>query len=256
MRGRFSAAAFAAGLALVASAEASPWNRADGGLFVATTANYYGSSTATNRYTRIDSDTYLEFGLTERWMLGGRVSYGTSIGDSLAGRTTANGLNEAEASVQRQVQRGEHSATAIKLSGVRSGRLSIDAQTNAPTPNMEIELRALHGRDLVLEPFKIFGTAELAYRRRFGGDADQIRGDALIGLEPSSSWLVLVEAQSIKSLRNEQPGFADFDLAKAQASIVWRKSRRWSVVVGARKEFSARNLAPGTAAFVGLWSEF
>ncbi|MEZ5895032.1 MAG: hypothetical protein R3C51_01410 [Parvularculaceae bacterium] len=255
MAGRFFTACVAA-VAACAPANASPWNRDDGGIFLASTANYYFSDPPQSKYTRIDSDTYLELGLTDNWMASGRVSYGVSITDTAAGSFTDNGVNEAELSLQRQIQRGQHSATALKISGVRSGALSIDAQSGAPTPNMEIELRALHGRDLIASPVKVFATGEVAYRRRFGGDADQVRADVLVGVEPSRSWLVLLEAQSIISLQNEDPGFADFDLYKGQASIVWRKSRRWSIVVGGRKEFATRNIAPGVAAFIGIWSEF
>lgn len=249
-----SAAVFAA--AFAASAQASPWNRADGQLFVSTTANYYWSSTETSRYERIDSDTYLEFGVTPDWMAGGRVSYGQSFTQFSTGSTNDSGLNEAEFYVQRQFQRGEHSATSAKFSVVRSGGLSTDAQTGAASPNMEFEARVLHGRDVLLEPIKIFATAEAGYRRRFGGDADQIRAEALVGFEPSRDWLLLIEAQSITSLKNEAPGFADYDLYKGQASIVWRKHRRWSVIAGARREFASRNIASGTAFFAGLWSEF
>lgn len=237
-------------------AHSSPWNRTDSGLFVSTTTGYFASKTAVSRYSRIDSDTYVEFGATPLWMLGGRVSYGTSFSESAAGAFADAGLNEAEIYLQRQIRRSEHSATSVKLSGVRSGSLSIDAQSGASAPNMEIELRALHGRDVMLEPFKIFVTAETGYRRRFGGDADQIRADALVGFEPSSRLLLLLETQSVISLKNEDPGFADFDLHKGQASVIWRRSRRWSFVAGGRKEFAARNRAAGTSFFIGVWSEF
>lgn len=252
----FLAATAAAFFAVCGAAHASPWNREDGGLFVSTTANYYSSKSALSSYSRIDSDTYLEFGLTPAWMLGGRISYGTSNSASAAGSGTDSGLNEAELYLQRQLQHGAHSATGVKLSGIRSGRLSIDTQSGAPTPNMEFEIRALHGRDIILQPFKVFAAGETAYRRRLDGDADQIRADALLGIEPGSQLLFLLEAQSIISLRNEEPGFADFDLYKGQASVVWRRSRRWSFAAGARKEFATRNIESGTSFFLGLWSEF
>lgn len=254
--GRFGIALSAAACVALAPAAASPWNRKDGGFFVSTTANYYWSEAPDGSYARIDSDTYLEFGLSGDWMTGGRVSYGTGISKSQAGRIVESGLNEAEIYLQRQIQRGAHSATSAKISAVRSGALSVDAQTGKPSPNFEIEIRALHGRDLILSPVKAFAAGEVGFRRRFGGDAGQVRADALIGIEPSSDWLVLLEAQSITSLRNEDPGFVDYDLYKGQVTVVWRKSRRWSVAAGARKELSARNISPGTAGFIGLWSEF
>lgn len=252
----FFAAVAAAYFAASLPAHSSPWNRADSGLFVSTTTGYYSSKTVVSRYSRVDSDTYLEFGATPSWMLGGRVSYGTSFSDSAAGAFTDTGLNQAEIYLQRQIRRGEHSATSVKLSGARSGRLSTDAQSGASAPNMEIELRALHGRDVMLEPFKIFIAGEAGYRRRFGGDADQIRADALVGFEPNSRLLLLLETQSVISLKNEDPGFADFDLHKGQASVIWRRSRRWTFVAGGRKEFAARNIPAGTSFFIGVWSEF
>lgn len=238
------------------SAQASPWNRDDGAVFTSTVANFYVAKTDDAKYERYDSETYLEFGVTPDWMVGGRVSFGTSLTQGVDFGASATGLNEAEIYAQRQIQRGAHSATALKVAGVRSGSLSVDAQTGAPTPNMEIEFRALHGRDLIVAPVKVFATAEAGYRRRFGGDADEIRADALIGVEPSADWLILLEAQSIISLQNERFGYADFDLYKGQASIVWRKSRRWSLVAGARQEFAGRNIETGTGFFLGMWSEF
>ena len=77
-----------------------------------------------------------------------------------------------------------------------------------------------------------------------------------IGVEPTKRMLILVEGQSILSLKNETEGFADFDLYKGQASIVWRAGRTWSIVGGARKEFKTRNIVPGAAVFVGVWSIF
>lgn len=242
--------------AVLVPAHASPWNRRDGALYVSTLANYYSSNTDVSRYSRFDNETYVEYGATPRWMIGGRVSYGTSISASGEETVAASGLNEAEIYLQRQIQRGAHSATSFKISGVRSGSLSRDAQLGPPAPNMEVEFRALHGRDIQLNPFKIFAAGEIAYRRRFGGDADQFRADALIGIEPASRLLLLIEQQSIVSLRNEAPGLADFDIYKGQASIVWRKSPRLAVVIGARKDLAARNIAPGAAVFAGLWSEF
>jgi hypothetical protein len=256
LRAHAGTALLAAASVAVSPAVASPWNRTNDAIFTSTTANYYRSNAPASAFTRIDSDTYFEYGVTDNWMLSGRASYGTSISDRTAGRITATGLNEAELSLQRQIQRAEHSATSFKISGGRSGVLSADAQSGPPSANYEMEIRALHGRDILLSPLKIFATAELGFRERFGGDAEQVRADTVIGIEPSRTWLLLIEAQTITSLGNETPGFADFDLYKGQVSIVWRKSRKFSIILGGRKEFAARNLETGAAGFIGVWSEF
>ncbi|MFN0025223.1 MAG: hypothetical protein ACKVS5_15135 [Parvularculaceae bacterium] len=243
-------------VAASASAEASPWNRTDGGLFVASRIEYFRSSTPVSAYSRVDSDTYLEWGLTERWMAGGKTAYGTAFVTNANGTSTIAGFGESEVFVQRQIQRAKHSATAVRVAGVWSGDQTQGAPPGEETGGIDADVRALHGRDVVLQPFKIFVAAEAGYRRRFSGAADQVRAEALVGLEPSTRLLVLLESQLIVSLRNNDMGFDDFDLFKAQASVVWRATRRWALVAAARTEFAARNIEPGDAVTLGLWSEF
>lgn len=253
---RFFAAAAAAVWCAVAPAAASPWNRADGGVFVANRIDYFRSSTPVSQYGRVDSDSYVEWGVTDRWMAGGKAVFGTAFVTDADGARTVSGFGESDIFVQRQLQRGEHSATSIRLAGVWSGDVTDGARPGEQAGGFDIDLRALHGRDVMLDPFKIFIAAEAGYRHRLSGAADQARAEFLVGLEPSRRLLILLEAQSIISLRNNRPGLDDFDLVKAQASLVWRATKRWSLVAGYRTEFAARNIEPGDAFTFGFWSEF
>lgn len=239
-----------------ATACASPWNRDDGGVFVANRVDYFRSSTDVSRYARIDSDTYVEWGLSRRWMAGGKAAFGTAFIEDATGARTVSGFGESDVFLQRQLQRGEHSATALRLAGVWSGDVTDGARPGFATGGFDVDLRALHGRDILLTPFKVFIAAEAGYRRRLSGASDQARADFLIGVEPSRQFLILMEAQSIISMRNNDPGFDDFDLFKAQASLVWRATKRWSIVGGARTEFAARNVFPGDAFSIGFWTQF
>ncbi len=238
------------------TASASPWNRADGGVFLANRLDYFRSSTAASSYARLDSDGYVEWGVTDRWMAGGKAAFGTAFITDTIGTRTVSGFGESEVFVQRQVTRSAQAATAIRLAGVRSGDVTDGARPGEAAGGFDIDVRALYGRDVLLKPFKVFIAAEAGYRRRLSGAADQARAEFLLGLEPTRRVLVLVEAHSIISLRNNDQGFADFDLWKAQGSLVWRATRRWSLVAGARTEFSGRNIEPGNAFSLGLWTEF
>ena len=249
--------ATAAALAcILAPAAASPWNRADGGLFIASRFDYFRSSTPVSTYARIESDGYVEWGLTDRWMTGGKAVFGTAFITDFNGSRTVSGFGESDAFIQRQLQRSAHSATALRLAGVWSGDVTDGARPGREAGGFDIDIRALHGRDILLKPFKVYVAGEASYRRRLSGAADQARADLLVGLEPSQRFLMLIETQSIISLRNNETGFDDFDLHKAQASLVWRATNRWSVVGGARTEFAARNIEPGDALTLGFWTEF
>lgn len=257
MGGRSLIVAMAGALWCAATpAGASPWNRNDGGVFVANRVDYFRSSTDVSRYARIDSDTYVEWGLTSRWMAGGKAVFGTAFIEDATGARTVSGFGESDVFLQRQLQRGVHSATALRFAGVWSGDVTDGARPGVAAGGFDIDLRALHGRDILLRPIKIFIAAEAGYRRRLSRASDQARGDFLIGAEPSRRFLLLVEAQSIVSIRNNDPGFDDFDIVKAQASFVWRATKRWSIVAGARTEFAGRNITPGDAFSLGFWTEF
>lgn len=243
-------------LCAAAPAAASPWNRAEGGVFVANRIDYFQSSTPVSSYSRIDTDGYVEWGLTSRWMTGGKAVFGTAFITDINGSRTVSGFGESDAFVQRQLQRDKHSATAVRLAGIWSGDVTDGARPGEQTGGFDIDLRALHGRDIFLEPLKVFVAAEAGYRRRLSGAADQARADFLVGLEPSRRLLVLLEAQSIISIQNNEAGFDDFDLVKAQGSLVWRATKRWSISAGYRAEFAARNIEPGDAYTFGFWTEF
>jgi hypothetical protein len=237
-------------------AAASPWNRGDGDIFLANRLDYFRSSTDVSTFARLDSDSYVEWGVTDRWMAGGKAVFGTAFIEDATGARTVSGFGESDIFLQHQIQRGEHSATALRLAGVWSGDVTDGARPGEQAGGFDIDLRALHGRDVILNPFKIFVAAEAGYRHRLSGASDQARAEFLIGIEPSRRFLILLEAQSIISLRNNAPGFDDFDLFKAQGSLVWRATGRWSLVAGARTEFGARNIIPGDAFLLGFWTEF
>lgn len=188
-------------------------------------------------------------------MTAGKLVYSTAITETPDFSSTRSAIGEANFQIQRQLFYKEHSAAAVQFAGLWSSSLEDGSRAGTLSSNWGGEIRALYGRDIILKPFKIFSTIEAGYQRRFGGDADRARIDALIGIEPGR-WLFLVEAQSTISIRNNEFGFQDFDLVKGQASVVWNASKRWSFVIGARKDLAARNYPPGAGVFVGVWSKF
>lgn len=238
------------------SAGASPWNRADNEAFAASRFDYFWATTPVSRFERYGSDTYIEYGLTQRLMLSGKVYYGTSVSDSGLGQFSRTRFGDSELAIQRQIRRGEHSATAVSIAGAWTERLANGERTPFVDSNVDLEIRALHGRDIVVAPIKIFATAEVAYRRRFGAAADQARADFLVGIEPSPRILLLTEARAQFSLGNNGVGGDDFNILKSRASLVWRATDRWAIVAGAEKELFARDITPGTGVFLGLWSQF
>lgn len=245
-------------------AGASPWARDGGRLFVATRANYFlakadtplPGATDVARFERFDTDTYAEFGIGRRTTIGGKVIYGTSTYYDGINVSAGSGFSEFEGLVQRELWRNSTDVLSLRLAGGSTAGLDDAGRPGLVSDGIDVELRVLYGRNLASRPFKIFTAAEAGYRRRFGDGADQIRADILVGAEPLKRALVLVEALSATSLRNEAAGGADYDVVKLQPSLVLRVTRRWSLQGGMTKEAWGRNLLTGDTYFISLWSAF
>lgn len=253
--------AFAASSAAIAS----PWARADNALFVINRADYFkadlgpvntNNGIVDSRFERLMSNTYVEYGLTEKITIGGKALYGTSWLTRGAATEVASGFSEVEGYVQYQVLRSPAHAGAVRLAIARPAKFSSGSRPELQSDGVDVDISALYGRNIISAPVKIFATTEIGYRKRFSDSADHIRMDATIGIEPSDRVLLLFDFFSTVSIQNENVGGADFDIVKIQPSLLWRATRRWAFQIGMTEEVGSRNISSGRTYFFGLWTSF
>ncbi|WDI30023.1 hypothetical protein PUV54_08635 [Hyphococcus flavus] len=244
---------------------ASPWARPDGELLIISRGEYFSThldpietpqGIIDARFDRFESNTYLEYGLTKDITIGGKALYGTSWLRRGIETDAASGFSEIEAFAQYQLLRDARHAASVRISAGKPARFLSGARTFLQGNGIDVEIAALYGRDLVLEPVKIFSAIETGYRKRFSNSADQIKSQATIGIEPIDNLLFLFEGFSTFSLRNEINDGTDYDIVKLQPSLVYQISNHWSLQAGVTEEISGRNLELGRTYFIGFWSKF
>ena len=250
---------------LGSAAFASPWTRADNELLIISRADYFkadlgpvntSDGMVDSQFERFDSNTYVEFGLTDNIMLGAKAVYGTTWLRRGADIETATGFSEIEGFGQYQVFRSNIDAGSARVAFSRPSNFSSGARPALQSDGVDIDASILYGRNLADDGLKIFTTIEAGFRKRTGAAADQVRLQSTVGIEPSEKWLLLVETFATISLRNEQNNGADFDVVKVQPSVLWSYSKRWGIQIGATEEITGRNIALGRTFFIGLWSRF
>lgn len=248
-----------------ASAAASPWTRPDGEFLVISRADYFSSDLGrvsvmgepvAARFQRVESNTYVEFGLTDRLTLGGKVYYGTSWLTRGADVETASGFSEIEGFAQYQVFRTGWHAGAVRIAGGIPASFDSGERAALQSDGADVEISALYGRGIIFDPIKIFAAAELGYRKRFSASADQARLLTTVGFEPNDHFVILLDTFTVKSLENERQGGADFDVVKIRPSIMWRATKRLAVQAGVSEEIAGRNIALGRTYFLGVWTRF
>lgn len=254
-----------AALAPIQLSHASPWSRDNGELMIISRADYFrsdlenvsvGGVDVDGKFERLESNNYVEYGVTNRLTVGGKVFYGTSWLTRGASVESNSGFTELEAFAQQQVFRNDRHAGAVKVAvGIPAG-LEAGVRSGQQSDGADLEVAFLYGRSLTFEPIKTFAAVEVGVQKRFSDAADQLRFLTTFGIEPSDRWVLLVDTFSVKSLSNEQPGGADFDVIKIQPSIVWRATKRFSFQLGASREVAGRNIDLGSTYFVGLRTRF
>lgn len=248
-----------------AGASASPWLRSGNEILLITRADYFtadlgevsvNAEPVEARFQRIESNSYVEFGLTDKITLGGKVFYGTSWLARGAEIETASGFTELEAFAQYQVFRTGWRAGAVKVAGGVPTNFDSGVRPDLQNDGADVEISALYGQGIVFEPVKVFATAEVGYRRRFGDAADQTRLLTTVGVEPDERWTFLLDTFSVKSLENEAGDGADYDIVKIRPSVIWRATQRLAVQAGMSEEIAGRNVALGRTYFLGFWTRF
>lgn len=257
--------AFAAVLSCTPPAQASPWGQPRHSLLVISRAEYFRAELAAledsqqagaRAFTRFDTNTYAEYGLTHNTTIGGKVVYGVSTLSEPSGASSQSGFSEIEFFLQRTIHRTDRSVFAAQISAGVPSRFGSGARDSLISDGMDVEATALFGSTLATRPVKIFTAAETAYRKRTGDSADQLNAQLTFGVEPGRRWLLLADLFSTVSLRNQTPGGADFDVLKIQPAIVYRATNRMSLELGFNQEFGGRNIEEGRTVFLGLWSAF
>ncbi len=247
------------------AAPASPWPRGENNVFISSRANYFratgdflGSTPGetSDRFERYETDTYLEYGLSDRYTIGGKIVYGTTTVGNRFETVTDSGFSEIEGFLQRQLWGGEKGVGAVNLTFARPSRFDAGVRQSVQSDGPALEARFLYGRDFIERPVKIYAAAEIGYRRQFQDAADQARSQFTLGVEPVPRFLFLLQSFNTVSVRNETNAGADFDVYQVAPSLVWRAGRRWSVQAGVIHEYAGRNLERGTTYSIGLWTAF
>ncbi len=255
--------------AVAGSASASPWARGQNealvisqtGVFTSTEPVSVDGQIVRQRFNRLETDLYVEYGVTPSIMIGGKAIYGTSeLRRGGVEVETASGVSEYGGFLQYQFLRNDRHAASARIGAFSPSSLDDGVRTETAAEGVDADIALLYGRNVDIAPFGVFVGLDAGYRRRFGDAADQIRLQAEIGAKPGRRWVLLIQSFGEFSLRNETGAGADFDIVKINPSIVRRfgdgETGRWSLQLGYSEEIAGRNVARGRKAFVSVWTAF
>jgi hypothetical protein len=257
--------AFASGLALLtlapAAAVAGAWTFPSGeGQIIETLFGWTGEGqpyggAAGPKESRIEAQTYIEYGLADRL---------TVVGQAALERYE---LTAPSADVFRGF---DYSDIGLRAKLWSNDALVVSAQATAFVPGARDASRpaqagntggAGEARALVGYNFSFFGTpafldVEAAYRLRCAGPPDEWHLDLALGLKPSVRVMWLLQSYSTISAGSGSPGFPAWSSYAAQLSIVYALDEHWSVQAGAFATIATVETNSQRGFVAAIWRKF
>lgn len=269
----------AAGLDLTAAARpahAGAWTLPESGAQVILNTLYYQATDEFTRgehrrsfsndgkFTKLELNPYIEYGLRDDLTLvlnlfARRVEFSNNFGSD------ANfGVADPEIALRYRLSAPE-SLTVWSVQGLI--KLPVAAPHGTPplgNEQTDVEGRLLVGRSFSIGPRWAYWDLEVAYRFRDEEPADEIRLDATLGVSLTERWLVIGQFFGIRGLRNGTPIAThnnptidpNFDLYKAQLSVVYTLTKTVRLQVGYLRDLAGRNTGAGQAALFAVWFRF
>ncbi len=256
------------------SSHAGAWLQPQGEWQTITTALYYRTDSfydndrdrqPQERFSKWQLNPYGEYGFTPNVTLGFNtfVDYVSGENPDLAGDRNHNaGLADSELFARLRLWERDSAIISIQPLVKLPSLYASDSLPRSGSEDFDGELRLMGGYGFAAAGHNHYLSAEAAYRKRFGGPADQFRVDVTLGLRPAENWLILPQifttwrVNAPSGAAFTQSGQDDYDLVKAQLSAVYEFSDNMGIQLGGFSHVRARNTGAGGGGLLALWKRF
>ena len=216
---------------------------------------HFPSGASGPKESRIEAQTYVEYGLFDRL---------TVVGQTAIERYE---LTAPTADVYRGL---DYSGLGLRWKFWSSDALVVSAEATAFAPGARDfahsaqagdtggagEGRLLAGYNFNVGATPAFLDAEGAFRLRSAGPPDEWHIDLTLGLKPSARVMWLLQNFSTVSMGSGSPGFSAWSSQDVQLSLVYALDEHWSVQAGAFTSFATVNTNSQRGLLVAVWRRF
>lgn len=213
-----------------------------------------------SRYDKVEFATYGEYGWDDTLTLGGNVALNATT--TQAANEWNHGISDPEFFARKRLWKGDSAVFSlqplVKLPSVsRDSRLP-----RSGTREWDAELRLLGGTSFQWINHHHYFDAGLAYRKRFGDLADQVRFDLTLGLRATEKLTIM--PQLFTTWRLEEPNRSDraqifendYNLVKPQLSAVYALTESSALQGGFFHDVYGKNSGQGSGVFISTWHKF
>jgi hypothetical protein len=206
------------------------------------------------REDKVESQTYVQYGLTDRLTVIGALSverYALS-----SPRDNYTGLDTTGAGLRARVWSNDAWTFALEGTAFYGGVSNASRPAQAGGAGPAADARALVGHNLTLFGYSAFIDAEAGYRLRTQGPPSEWKADLTLGVDLTSRAQVLFQSFNTISQGPGYNGFPSWEAHKGELSVVYALDDKWSVQVGGFGMLWRRSATSEYGAVVAVWRKF
>jgi len=234
-------------------ASANPWLKEKGeGEFISNaTISRQESGLASGAQTSASSDLHLEFGA----LPSATVVADTSVHQYEAAGQSLSTFDTASLGVRANVRRWDNSVLSSEV------HLGISEVRDSFLPGSPValdgtgEARLMFGEGFDVLRRHAFAGVEAGWRWRAGPPADEALLDAILGIDPWQSALLMLQSFAVASTGPASGAYRRYGLVKLQLTLAQRVSPRWWIQAGLIETVAGKD-AGEAGAVLPLWMRF
>jgi hypothetical protein len=261
--------------AAAAPAAAGPWTPERGhGQVIATFAVYSTRESFTQqgdrsefgfdgKFRKREINPYFELGVTDRLTFIANTFVIRSEFSNAFGAQKNSGLGDSTIGLRYRVT-DTNRPVIVAMQGLVKLPTAGSGQPNLGNRQVDVDGRLVVGGSLGKSSRPPFWTVEGGYRYRAEGPADELRFEGTLGVYVHARLMLLGQVTATKGLKNNDQVLAgldptlspDYDLTRAQGSIVVSVATRSRIQAGAFVHAAGRNTGAGSGFLVSFWQTF
>jgi hypothetical protein len=213
---------------------------------------------AHNHFQKRELNLYLEYGLTNCDTLVGKLLY-DRIHQSAYGNT--DGFEDPEVGWVRRLAKYEHSTLAGEILVIIPGGRFRSALRYGV---WGVQFSLLWGTSFKFWDKDMFFDSLVGYRLFRGFPSDQVRAHAILGVDLTKQWQLILQSHLEYGIYNGKPVMNEsvisldpnYRLLKCSVRLRYRYSKQYSLTVGYYRHVWGRNTGSGGGFIGGLWVDF
>ena len=174
-----------------------------------------------------------------------------------AGSEVKHGLASIEAGLRTRLHRfADGSVVSAQAAAIVPGGKFDRDHPLLTSGHGDVEARLLYGQPADFFGLVGFTDMQLAWRRRGGPPADEIRVDATYGVDLGEDWAIALGAQAVATVGEVRAPFTHYRAQKIQGSLRYSLGGGRHLEVGGLRTVSGAGTVRETGIFIAVWSAF